>query len=181
MAYARGQNEVSRFLRGLPKEIETKLLRGAARAGAKVVEEEIKDRSRAEEVRENLRTRTSGSDGRVVVRIDVKPGWARSLAIWSEYGTAPHLISVDESQREGRTIGRINRLAKGEDSSHSLVIGGNFVGSTVLHPGAQAHPAFRPALDIKQSEAVAAAQRYINSRVSRTGITGTADAEGDDA
>jgi hypothetical protein len=176
----RGRNEVSSFISQLQKDMETKLLRGAARAGGKVVADEIKERSKSEEVRDNLRMRTSAAEGRVTVRIDVKPGWARSLAIWAEYGTAPHLISVDESQRSGMSIGRINRLAKDEDSSHSLVIGGRFVGTTVLHPGAQPYPAFRPALDIKQRDAIATAQAYINNHVAPSGIKGDAEGEGED-
>lgn len=180
MAYSRGKAEVRSYIGGIPKEVETKLLRGAARAGAKVVSDEIKINVTAEEIAANLRTRTTAEEGRVVARIDVKPGWARSLAIWAEYGTAPHLISVDESQRAGRSIGRINRLASEKDSSHSLVIGGNFVGTTVMHPGAQPHPTFRPALDHKEAEAVAAAQSFINSRVKPSGITGRAEADGGD-
>lgn len=169
-----GKREVRDFIAQVPAKMD-KVLRGAGRAGAKVISEEIKERTPSEEVREGLRTRTKASDGRIVVRIDLKPGWARSVGTWLEYGTAPHFITVDDAQREGRSVKRINEMQKGK--AGSLVINGAFVGSTVFHPGARAHPAFRPALDIKESEAIAAAQSYINSRVTRSGIIATAEPE----
>jgi hypothetical protein len=179
MPTVRGKAEVKRFMAETPAQL-VKVLRGAGRAGAKVVSEEIKERTPSEDVRENLRTRTKQDDGRIVVKIDIKPGWARSLGTWLEYGTAPHLISVDESQRQGMSIGRINRLANSPDSSHSLVIGGKFVGTTVFHPGARPHPSFRPALDTKEAEAFAAAQSYINSHVKPSGIVVPAEPQGDE-
>lgn len=179
MPTVRGKADVDRFMAQIPGDM-AKMLRGAMRAGAKVVSEEIKELTPSEEVRAQMRTRTKQDDGRIVVRIDVKPGWARSLGTWLEYGTSPHLISVDESQRQGMSIGRINLLANSPDSSHSLVIGGKFVGTTVFHPGARPHPAFRPALDTKEAEAVAAAQRYINSHVKPSGIVVPAEPQGDD-
>lgn len=172
MPTTRGKAEVKAFIAETPKRLEN-VLRGAARAGAAVITDEIKIRTPSEDVREGLRTRTSAADGQIRVRIDVKPGWARSVGVWMEYGTAPHFISVDDSQREGKSVGRINALEKGG----SLVIGGNFVGKTVHHPGATPHPAFRPALDTKEGEAVEAAQGYINARVTRAGIVGGPEGE----
>lgn len=170
-----GKREVRDFIASVPKVMD-KVLRGAGRAGAKVISDDIKERTPSEEVREGLRTRTKASDGRIVVRIDVKPGWARSVGTWLEWGTAPHFITVDDSQREGRSVKRINEAQKGAGGG-SLVINGSFVGSTVFHPGARAHPAFRPALDIKGDEAIAAAQGYINGHVSRSGIVAPAEPE----
>lgn len=169
MPTVRGKNEVKRFIADAPAQL-TNVLRGAARAGANVVSEEIRVRTPSDDVRDNLRTRTKQDDGVIVVKIDIKPGWARSVGIWLEYGTSPHFITVDDSQRKGMSVRHINRIASGPDSGHSLVIGGNFVGTTVFHPGARPFPAFRPALDIKEAEAVAAAQTYINGRVGRSGI-----------
>lgn len=178
MPTVRGKSAVKQFFAETPAKL-TNVLRGAGRAGAKVVSDEIEVLTPSEEVRDNLRTRTKADDGRIVVTIDVKPGWARSLGTWLEYGTSPHFVSVDDSQRNGMSVGRINRRANDADSSHSLVIGGNFVGATVFHPGARAHPAFRPALDVKEVEALAAAQAYINSRVRPSGIVTTAEPGGE--
>lgn len=167
MATSRGRDAVRRYMAQLPEQIERSLLPGAARAGAKVIADEAKERARSGEIAEKIGVRVVGGDGHVVAKIRVGPGWARSLAIWQEYGTAPHFITVDDSQREGMTVGRINRLAKVKGT---LVINGRPVGTTVHHPGAQAYPFMRPALDVKEADAIRAAQAHIDARVSRRGI-----------
>lgn len=177
MPTVRGKAEVNSFMKGIPAQM-TSVLRGAARAGANVVADEIKEKTPSELVRDNVRIRTKAESDQIRVRIDVKDRWARSIGIWLEYGTDPHFISVDESQRGGRSVGRINTLAKDADKGHSLLIGGEFVGTTVFHPGARPHPAFRPALDTKEAEAINAAQAYIGTRISRAGIK--AGSSGDD-
>lgn len=174
MPTVRGKSEVKAYLASAPAKLKT-VLRGAARAGAAVVADEIKERTPSAEVRKDLRIRTKASDDQIKVTIDVKPGWSRSLGTWLEYGTSPHFISVDDSQRGGRSVGRINRLS--EEHGASLVIGGKFVGKTVWHPGARPQPTFRPALDQKEGEAIAAAQAYISARVSREGIAPTSEGD----
>lgn len=177
MPTVRGKTEVKRFIGRVLPDLQSKVLRGAARAAATVVAEEARERTQSSEVRDAIKVSTKAEEGgRIIAKVQVK-GPGAYLAPWEEYGTEPHFISVDESQRNGMSIGRINRLAKAPDSSHSLVIGGNFVGTTVLHPGARPHPFLRPALDAKESEAIAAAQGYITSRVKRTGIVGGREGE----
>ena len=175
MATVRGRDSVSTFFVTAPEKL-ARVLRGAGRAGGNVIATEAKERTTSAEVREDIRVRTRTSDGRIVVRIDVKPGWGRSLGTWLEYGTSGHFIAVDDSQREGRTAGRINRLAK----AGTLVINGKPVGSTVWHPGSRPHPFLRPALDVKERDAIATAQTYINARVGPGGIN-TSGEEGEDA
>jgi len=167
MPTVKGKGDVRQFLAQLPDQVERKLLRGAGRVAAKVVADEAKLQVASSEVRDAIKTRVTTADGRVTARVQVK-GPGAYIAPWLEYGTAPHFISVDESQREGRSVGRINKQAK----EGSLVINGQFAGTTVFHPGARPRPFLRPALDMKASEAIAAAQSYINSRVSKAGITG---------
>ena len=162
------------MLTQVPGQLD-KLLRGAGRAGGRVIADEAKDRSISHEVREAIEVRVKSGDGKIRVGIGIRDPWARSLGTWLEYGTEPHFISVDDSQREGRSIGRINRLGK----AGSLAINGEPIGTTVHHPGARAHPFLRVSLDTKEAEAIAAAQGYISARVKPSGIeTG---AEGDDA
>ena len=170
-----GRAEVRQFIAGIPAALETKVLRGAARAAAKVVAEEAKARSISSEVSGAIRIATKKEEGRVIAKVQVK-GPGAYIAPWLEYGTAPHFISVDDSQREGRSVNRINKLTK----EGSLVIGGHFVGKTVHHPGAKPHPFLRPALDTKESEAIAAARQFIKARVSRAGILGSAEQDGDE-
>ena len=177
MPTVKGRAETSAFLRNIPGQL-TRVIRGAARAGGNVIADEIKDRTPSDEVRDNVRLKTRTRDKQVTVKIDIKPGWGRSLGTWLEYGTSPHFISVDEAQRKGRSVGRINQQLSENDGAASLVIGGNFVGSTVWHPGARPFPVFRPALDTKERAALAEAQAYINNRVRRSGIVVTG--EGDD-
>lgn len=169
MATSRGKAQVLAYVASIPARLDP-VLRGAARAGARVVVDEIKELTPSEAVRENIRMRTQASDYQIKVRIDVKPGWARSVGTWLEWGTSPHFISVDDSQRQGRSVNRINKLSA--EQGASLVISGKFVGRTVFHPGARAHPAFRPAIDTKEAEAIAAAQAHIRARVKRSGIIG---------
>lgn len=177
MPTVRGRSDVKRFMAQLPAQIEGNVLRGAARAAATVVAVEAKLRSNSREVADAVKVSSAGAkDGRVIAKVQVK-GPGAYLAPWQEYGTAPHFIRVDESQRQGMSVGRINTLHK----SGSLVIGGHFVGDTVFHPGARAHPFLRPALDMKEGEAIAAAQTYINSRVTRSGIVGSDDIAGEGA
>lgn len=171
MVTTRGKSDVQRFMARLPEEIMSKVLVGAGRAGGKVIAEEAKDRVISHDVADNIVVRTKREEKRVIVRITVKKGFALSVGNWLEWGTAPHFISVDVSQRGGKSVRRINELG----NHASLMINGKFVGETVYHPGARAHPFLRPALDLKEGEAISMAQAYINARVTSGGIVGQAD------
>lgn len=173
MAKVSGQADVQRLFESIPANA-TAILRGAARAAANVVADEAKLRSISAEVSGAIKVRASTKGGTAVGKVQVR-GPGAYIAPWLEYGTAPHYISVNDTDRAGRSIGRINRLGK----EGSLTIGGAFVGASVFHPGARAHPFLRPALDTKEAEAIAAAQTYINSRVTPAGFA-TGDAGGDD-
>lgn len=176
MPTVRGKGDVKRFIAQLPGNLERNVLRGAARAAAQVVAEEAKARSVSDEVAAAIKIATAREDGRVIAKVQVK-GKGAFLAPWLEYGTDPHFISVDDSQRDGLSVRRVNQKVK----QGSLVIGGQFVGTTVHHPGARPHPFLRPALDTKENEAMAAAQAYINRRISRGDIATPDDNDGADA
>lgn len=175
MARVRGRAEVSRYLRELPADL-TKVLRGAARAGGDVIAEEAKVRSRSDYVSENIVANAQIEADHIRVTVTVKPGFARSLAIWMEYGTSPHFITVDDQVRQGRTARRINRNGDAAFKA-TLVINGKPVGTTVHHPGAQPFPFLRPARDAKARDAVSAAQAHINSRISNGTVLTDGDAE----
>lgn len=173
MAQVKGRSAVSTYLtRDLPEQLISRVLRGAARAGAKVIADEAKARSVSVDVSDAIIIRSRTVDQRIIVRITVKKGWAYARALWLEYGTAPHFISVADHQRGGQGVGRINAKVNEAGGDGSLVINGAFVGDTVWHPGARPHPFLRVSLDLKATEAISTAQAYINARVSRTGITG---------
>lgn len=173
MPTVRGKEGVTRFFAQAPTMIEERVLRGAARAGMAVIADEARDRVASADVREALVVTSKIEPGRITVKLSVRRGWARSVATWLEYGTSPHYISVDDSQRGGRSAARVNKLEK----AGTLVIAGQPVGTTVFHPGARPHPFMRVSLDVKEREAIAAAQSYINSRVSRYGIAGGAESD----
>lgn len=180
MPTVKGREEVRAFLRSIPEALEKKVLRGAARAGGRVIAEEAKQRSVSSEVSDAVKVSTRQTEpGRVVAKVQVK-GDGAYIAPWLEYGTNPHFISVADDQRGGRGIKRINSQVKAADGNGSLVIGGKFVGATVFHPGARPYPFLRPALDAKEAEAIAAAQGYINTRLAREGLGGAEVPEADE-
>lgn len=176
MPTVRGKAGVQAYMAALPEKLK-RVMRGAARAGGKVFEDYVSENTPSDAVRAALRTRTSVEGDKITVKTDLKPGWGRSVGNWLEYGTKGHFISVDDSQRGGKSIGRINKQVREADGDHSLVISGQFVGSTVWHPGANPHPVFRPAGDLKEGEALAAAQAYINTHVTRAGIIGAEEGD----
>ncbi|WP_278983264.1 HK97 gp10 family phage protein [Sphingobium yanoikuyae] len=175
----RGVETTRAYVRSLPEEITKRLIPGAGRAMGRVIADEAKDRADSDEVAGAIVVRMKREDTRVVVTVTVKAGWPYSLALWQEYGTAPHFISVADGQRKGRSIKRINQKVQEAKGDGSLVIGGKFVGATVWHPGVRANPFLRPALDLKRDDAVRAGQAYINSRAKRLGLRGPVD--GDEA
>jgi hypothetical protein len=199
MVAVRGREAVRAYLTRIPVEIATKVLPGAARAGATVIADEAKaklgDRRAEVEggakalIADAVKVNVKRKDGRVVARVHMK-GPGSYVANWLEYGTAPHFIRVDDEQRGGRSAGRINRLDKAaaEEGRNgpggSLVIGGTFVGGTVYHPGAAAidngHGFLRSSLDLKGDEAVAAAQAYINQKATKAGLASLPVAPDDD-
>lgn len=171
MSTSRGRAATKAFMRAVPSKL-TDVVRGGARAGAAVISDEIKLRTPSDEVRDNLRTRTKTTDESIVVTIDLPPGWARSVGTWLEFGTSEHFISVDPDVSGGRLAPRVNELVeKGDaDLKGTLVINGKPVGRTVHHPGTAAQPTFRTAMDVKERDAIAEAQRYINARVGPSGV-----------
>lgn len=166
MAFLTGLPGVRSKMRRIPDELRG-VLRGAGRAGGNVFANYVKEETESDDVRDAVRIRTKEDDGHIRTTVDLKPGWGRTVGNWMEYGTEGHFISVDASQRGGRSVGRINQQVREAGGDRSLVIGGKFVGATVWHPGARPHPVFRPARDLRASEAKAAAQAYIKTRIKR--------------
>src|SRR3546814_7310576 len=101
-------------------------------------------------------------DGLIIAKMQVK-GPGSYIAPWLEYGTDPHFISVDDSQRDGMSVRKVNQKVTAAGGDGSLVINGHFVGTTVFHPGARPHPFLRPALDIKEGEAIDRKRKRLNS------------------
>lgn len=173
--YVKGLAELQRALDALPAKIEANIMRGALRAGAKVLADAAKANIHgdtgglAKSVR--VGTRVDKRLGRVAayVRAGGKgtPGWYAHIV---ERGSVAHWIAVREDARPERktrrglrkvSINTLNRMAK----RGSLVIGGHFVGASIAHPGAKAKPFMRPALDGNASAAVEGTREYIRKRL----------------
>jgi HK97 gp10 family phage protein len=180
MPTVKGREEVRAYIRQIPVALEAKVLRGAARAGARVIADEAKSRSISSEVAGAVKISTRQDvPGRVVAKVQVK-GPNAYLAPWLEYGTDPHFITVDASQRQGIGTRRLNQAVREAEGDGSMVIGGKFVGDTVFHPGARPYPFLRPALDAKQAEAIAAAQAHIDGALAANGLNGPELPESDE-
>ncbi|MFD1951371.1 HK97 gp10 family phage protein [Sphingomonas arantia] len=161
----RGGADFNAFLAALPQNIERNVLRTALKAGADVFAEGAREECRSEEVRGTIQTSSRSEKGIVTAKIQTK-GDGAFKAPWLEFGTDPHFISVDDDQTGGKTVRRINLEAK----RGSLVIGGMFVGSTVYHPGARPYPFMRPAVDTRETAAIAAISAHIAGKMTRAGI-----------
>jgi len=165
MAEVKGKRTLDAFLASLPAKLETNILRPALRAGAEVIADRQREMCRSEEVRQDIKVSTSAKGGIVTAKVQVK-GPHAFIAPWLEFGTTEHFITVDETQREGRTVRRMNRQLR----EGSLVINGQFVGDTVLHPGAKPYPFFRPGYDAAQGEAVDVIGTRIRAKLTPSGI-----------
>lgn len=172
----KGLAELQRALDTLPARIEANIMRGALRAGAKVLAAEAKQN--IHNISGNLALsvrygcKVSKVEGKVTAYVRAggkgQPGWYAHMV---EKGTAAHWIRVKMEARPSRmtrrgekaySIATLNRMAK----RGSLMIGGRFIGASVAHPGARKKPFLRPALDMRGQAAVERMREYIRTRLS---------------
>ncbi len=173
-----GLAELQKLLERLPADIERKVMRGALRAGMKVVLNDAKQvlegHNHTEHLVDSLRVKTRARGGTVTAALQAGGGNA-FYAHMVEFGTAAHLVSVSEGETPIRMTRRgpkpmsmklINRLvARG-----SLKIGTHFVGPVVHHPGAKQVPFMRSALDAAASDnspALEAVKAYLAVRIDK--------------
>lgn len=173
MAWAKADGLTDYFER-LPAALRENLLRGALREMAKVVAAEAKQECTSDEVRGTIRVTSAEEGTKLVSKVQCK-GKGAFIALWLEWGTAPHLIRVDPRDTNGVSVSTVNRRVK----EGSLVINGRFVGPVVEHPGAQAHPFFFTAFDHKRREAIAAGQAYLDRRLAQAGPFAPPEADTD--
>lgn len=147
----------------LPAKIEANIMRGALRAGAKVMLDEAKrlvpvGDSSAENkrlyggrpglLRDSIRIKIKLKAGKVTASVvaggKTKGGGDPYYARFVEYGTAPHVIKAGPGK--------------------FLPLGNGFLKS-VQHPGARKRPFMRPALDTGTGRATQAAADYIRQRL----------------
>lgn len=181
----RGLSELQKFLDQLPVKMERSIMRGAMRAGAKVILVRAKSNINnvSGDLAKSLRITTRARGGRVYARV-VAGGPKAGIGnrpIWVEYGTRSHIIRVDEKDlpvnaRRSTKLGRIVKMSI-TTVNRSLRIGGMFVGKKVVHPGSRPHPFMRPALDQGARDAVLVAADYIKKRLTKAGLLGAASVD----
>ena len=139
-----GLSDLQKLLDTLPAKLEANVMRGALRAGMKVVLPVAARNvhSVSGELAKGLKIGTRIKGQTVTASLTAK-GSHGYVAKWVEFGTKPHTIS-----------------AKGG----ALSFGGIFAKS-VEHPGATPHPFMRPALDQTASAAVIAVAEYMKNRL----------------
>jgi HK97 gp10 family phage protein len=180
----KGLSALNKMLETLPGKLQTNIMRGALRAGARpiVLQARANIHSISYRLARSIRVSVSTRGGRVVARIvsgGTKAG-IENRPIWVEFGTRPHLLMVRESDkpinvrasvRAGRTVRAsmttINRAVR---QLGSLKIGTQFVGPVLHHPGARPYPFMRPALDQRAAEAAVAVGNYIKERLEKQGL-----------
>lgn len=142
-----GLSELDRLLKELPAKIEGNIMRGAVRAGAKVMEARAKELVPVDDgdLRDSIKVSTKSKRGRVsaTVRAGSKKAFYAHMV---EFGTARHFIKPRKRK--------------------SLFFAG-LAREVVDHPGASPKPFMRPALDSGQAEAVNAAADYIRKRLAK--------------
>lgn len=177
MTQVKGLKELAAFMHQLPEKLEKNVMRGALRAGAKVLAEDVVKNVPVDqgELKKSIKVSTRSKRGVVAASVKTDLFYARFV----EYGTGAHWIRVQADAKPRMSLKTLNKaLAKG-----SLRIGDHFVGASVAHPGAIAKPFLRPALDSKATDAVIAAGSYIKARLASrhgldtSGITVEADEE----
>lgn len=159
----KGLKELDEVLKSLPQKIEQNVMRGAMRAGQKVILDNIR-----EKLRSNGSIQSGELEKSLRIRFDrraLKRGWVNSkivagnkLAYYAhmvEFGTAGHLIKA--KNRKTLAIQMVGPSLKGSNV--------NFIGPKVNHPGARPKPFMRPALDESHTAAIEALAAYIRKRL----------------
>ena len=161
----KGYDALARALAEVPVKMEAKFMRGAMRAGAVVMQRDIRSSAPVGvtgEYKKGIRVATSLKNGQIVavVRTTGRHGY---LANWLEHGTAAHEIVP-------RPRGKKEALLLSGEFGGTSGAGAFFAG--VMHPGTKPRPHFRPALDNRAEDALRAVGAYLQKRLTKQGFTG---------
>lgn len=156
-----GLAELDALLKTLPVKVEANVLRGAVRAGQKIVADKAKalvpkdsgDLARSIRVSTNRKAAKRG-----YVRADVVAGNATAwYANLIEQGTGSHYTGSGRSKRKPYLI-------KPKKQPGALLFGGK-VRETVTHPGIKPQPFMRPAAELLDGPALEAFAAYVRKRL----------------
>jgi HK97 gp10 family phage protein len=173
MKTLKGGPELLQVLGQFPENIERNVLRGGLRAGAKPIQQRAKAlvRRKSGKVAKSIVVGSRVEEGQPRGYVKLK-GPHSFVGVFLEWGVRAHLIKVSDEDRAklGKMTRRgfrrfgmrmINKMAR----LGSLVIGRDFVGPVVDHPGHAPMPFMRPAMDQGATEAIQAMGGYIAHRV----------------
>ena len=185
----KGGRELMAFLDALPAKIEKNVLRGALRAGAKVIQQEARANVSAKSglTRKAIKIDTVTDGGQIKARVKLR-GKHSYLGWWLEHGVGAHLIISGDSDVSTRALNkRAKKSGVLKDAGNGLIrVGGyeymtgprgqrtdddamkindKFIRGAVMHPGFAPKPFMRPALDTKAKEAVQAVGDYMKHRL----------------
>ena len=141
----KGMKELAEALNGLPDRIQANVLRSALRAGAKLIQQEAIQQVPVDsgDLRASIKVGTRSSRG--IVQATIKAGGKTAwYAKFIEFGTAAHTITAKDGG--------------------FLSFGGHQYRS-VSHPGIQARPFMRPALDGRAQAAIQAVADAMRKRL----------------
>jgi HK97 gp10 family phage protein len=188
----KGMKELAAYLDALPANMKRNAISQGLRAMARpiVAEARLRAPKGSGQLAESIKAGDphDNRDGTFSIRVRTDPKGNKHafLGLFFEYGVRDHYITVPGAAIEavnaslkplksGRRRGRqtlmkhLNRKVR----DGSLVIGGNFVGPIVHHPGFRARPFLVPALDIRAEEAIAAfggkVREYLEKLKAKTG------------
>lgn len=155
--YIGGLAELQKAMQELPAKIEQNMLRGAMRAGGKVIVEEAKTLAPVDDgdLKNSIRISTKSRNG--IVKAEVKAGDKKAYyAHMIEFGTASYYAGT------GRTVGKPYKIVS--KKAKSLLFGGFFV-EGVTHPGIRPQPFMRQAFDSSFDRATRAFAAYLENRM----------------
>lgn len=146
----KGLSELQAFLDQLPKKMEKNIMRGAMRAGMNVMRAEVRANVPVKTgiLKRGLKVSTATKGANVIASLKFT-GKHAHIARWLEFGVVAHIINP--------------KAAK------SLSFGGVAV-AAVHHPGFNARPLLRPALDSRAQDAVVAVGGYVKARLTKQGL-----------
>jgi HK97 gp10 family phage protein len=146
----KGAAELQRFLDQLPANVEKNIVRGALRAGTKVL---------ADAVNVAVPERTGALKGSIKVRAGVRAGRATArVTIGDKKAWYLHIIEGGSKPHDIAPKKRLN------DGKKALAFG-DFVRALVHHPGTKANPFFVRTVDANAQRASDAVIAYIRNRL----------------
>lgn len=186
----KGFRELDAYLGALPINMQKNAIRQALTAAARPVRDEARLRApkKSGKLARAINTGSArrNEDGTFSISVRLTGNDHAFLGYFFEYGVRPHFIRVSTAQldaldaslkpqKSGRRRGTKALMKRLNDKvrNESLVIGGNFVGPVIHHPGFRAQPFLVPALDTRADDAIAAfaggIRKYLEGVKAKTG------------